>query len=74
MASTLYDMPVSNNGARVRFILKAKGLEKKGYVKIVPPSDLGGLKSEAYLKLNPQGKMVNNRIQNAIISIVSLNT
>ena len=53
----LYDMPVSNNGARVRLIIRAKGLDKRCGIKIVPPSDIGGLKSESYLRLNPQGKM-----------------
>lgn len=58
--SVLYDMPVSNNGARVRMLLKAKGLLSKDSmcnIVIRPPSDLGGLKSDEYLKLNPQGKM-----------------
>ena len=86
--AVLYDMPVSNNGARVRMLLKAKGLfGKEGGCNIVirciyysclsysatyiaigaymcshllnfrPPSDIGGLKSDEYLKLNPQGKM-----------------
>lgn len=50
-------MPVSNNGARVRMVIKAKELDKKAGFKILPPSELGGLKSDVYLKLNPQGKM-----------------
>ena len=52
---TLYDVPVSNNGARVRLLLYWKGLERD--FRIENPSVLGGLKSEAYLALNPQGKM-----------------
>jgi glutathione S-transferase len=52
---TLYDVPVSNNGARVRLLLYWKGLERD--FRIENPSVLGGLKSEAYLELNPQGKM-----------------
>ena len=52
---TLYDVPVSNNGARVRLILYWKGLERD--FRVENPSALGGLKSEAYLALNPQGKM-----------------
>ena len=52
---TLYDVPVSNNGARVRLLLYWKGLERDFCVE--NPSVLGGLKSEAYLALNPQGKM-----------------
>ena len=57
LRATLYDVPVSNNGARVRMIIRAKELDKKEGFKIVPPSDIGGLRSEAYLNLNPQGKM-----------------
>ena len=51
----LFDTPVSNHGARVRMIIRSKGIEE--YVDIKQPSDVGGLKSPAYLKLNPQGKM-----------------
>ena len=53
--STLYDMPVSNHGARVRLLLYKKGLESD--VKIAKPGDLGGLVSEEYKALNPQCKM-----------------
>lgn len=53
--ATLYDVPVSNNGARVRLLLYWKGIEAK--VKIENPAAIGGLKSEQYLSLNPQGKM-----------------
>ncbi|CEM05689.1 unnamed protein product [Vitrella brassicaformis CCMP3155] len=52
---TLYDMPISNHGARCRMIVYKKGIEDR--VTIRPPGDLGGLKSEEYLKINPQGKM-----------------
>jgi glutathione S-transferase len=51
---TLYDVPVSNNGARCRLILYKKQIED---VAIVAPTELGGLKSNEYLKRNPQGKM-----------------
>mmetsp|Transcript_85514 Transcript_85514/g.228038 ORF Transcript_85514/g.228038 Transcript_85514/m.228038 type:complete len:407 (-) Transcript_85514:14-1234(-) len=54
---TLYDMPVSNSGARCRIIIYKKGLSLENDILIKPPSDLGGLKSPAYLALNPQGKM-----------------
>jgi glutathione S-transferase len=50
---TLFDVPVSNNGARVRYVIYSQGLD----VDIQPPTILGGLRSEAYLALNPQGKM-----------------
>jgi len=55
--ATLYDMPVSNNGARARMIIYAKGLDASNKVEIKKPSELGGLKSPEYMALNPQGKM-----------------
>mmetsp|Transcript_6673 Transcript_6673/g.9783 ORF Transcript_6673/g.9783 Transcript_6673/m.9783 type:complete len:393 (-) Transcript_6673:98-1276(-) len=54
--STLYDMPVSNNGARCRLILYKKGISNDE-VAIASPVELGGLKTPEYLALNPQGKM-----------------
>jgi len=51
----LYDMPVSNNGARCRVIIYKKLIEDQ--VTIASPMDIGGLKSPEYLALNPQGKM-----------------
>jgi hypothetical protein len=49
-------MPVSSNGARVRMVLYYKRLE--ALVDIVSPVDAyGGLKTPAFLALNPQGKM-----------------
>jgi glutathione S-transferase len=53
----LYDVPVSNYCARVRYILYAKGLVDDGSVALVHPSSLGGLKSEAYTSLNSHSKM-----------------
>jgi len=53
----LYDVPVSNNGARVRLVLYSKGLDAAGDILIQSPAALGGLKSKEYLALNPQGKM-----------------
>ena len=53
---TLYDMPVSNNGARARMLLYYKGVEDQ--VEIVSPATFkGGLRSDEYLALNPQAKM-----------------
>lgn len=52
----LYDMPVSNNGARCRIILYKKGVSDD-QVAVVSPMTLGGLKSEEYLKKSPQGLM-----------------
>lgn len=54
--STLYDLPVSNNGARCRIILYKKEIPQEE-VKIVSPMEIGGLKSPEYLAMNPQGKM-----------------
>lgn len=53
---TLFDVPVSNNGARCRMVLYYKQISK-AEIAVVSPAELGGLKSEAYLKANPQGKM-----------------
>ena len=47
-------MPVSNHGARIRLIIKAKNLQD---VAVKPPESIGGLKGDAFLKLNPLGKM-----------------
>lgn len=55
-ASKLYDLPVSNNGARCRIILYKKEIPTDE-VQISSPMDLGGLKTPEYLELNPQGKM-----------------
>ena len=51
----LYDMPVSNHGARVRMVINAKKIGSQ--VQILPPTAIGGLKSPEYLSLNLQGKM-----------------
>lgn len=52
----LYDLPVSNNGARCRLIIYKKNIPTSE-VEIVSPETLGGLKSEEYRRVNPQGKM-----------------
>ena len=54
LQGVLYDLPVSNHGARVRMILRQKGIRT---VRIEAPQTLGGLKSDEYLALNAQGKM-----------------
>lgn len=55
-SATLYDLPVSNHGARVRLVIYKKQLEDR--VSILPPAELGGgLRSAEYLAKNPQGKM-----------------
>ena len=50
---TLIYMP-TNNCARIMLLLKLLGVDKE--IKIKSPKELGGLKSEDYLKINPQGK------------------
>lgn len=50
---TLFDVPVSNNGGRVRFLLYKKNLD----IDIRPPTEIGGLRSPSYLSFNPYGKM-----------------
>lgn len=52
----LYSTPLSNYGARVTLLLKWKGITEEE-VSTRNPSELGGLKSERYLALHPQGKM-----------------
>jgi len=50
---TLYDVPVSNNGARCRYVIYSQGLD----VAIASPAALGGLRSPEFLALSPNGKM-----------------
>ena len=50
----LYDVPVSNHGARIRMIIYGKDLKD---IEVMDPSTIGGMKSEEYLKLNPVGKI-----------------
>jgi len=52
----LYDVPVSNNGARCRIILYKKGIPQSE-VSIASPMDIGGLKSDEYKAINPEQKM-----------------
>jgi diadenosine tetraphosphate (Ap4A) HIT family hydrolase/glutathione S-transferase len=52
----LFDVPVSNNGARCRIILYKKEISNE-QVTILSPAHLGGLKSEDYKKLSPLGLM-----------------
>ena len=52
----LFDLPVSNNGARVRAILYHKQLSQQ-QVEIISPMKLGGLKSDEYMAVSPQGLM-----------------
>lgn len=52
---TVLDVPVSNHGARVRYILYKKKLED--VVDVASPAAVGGLGSDLYATLNPQRKM-----------------
>lgn len=51
---TLYDRPVSNNGARVRMILYYKEVDE---VSVELPEAIGGQKSDKFVAVNPQGKI-----------------
>ena len=52
---TLITVPVSNCCARIRFVVYKKGLDLE--IDFLRPKDppFGGLKTPAYLALNPQG-------------------
>eukprot|EP00741_Cyanophora_paradoxa_P004138 tig00000769_g4019.t1 len=52
--ATLFSVPVSNFAARCRHLVYAKGLEG-AEVEIKSPQDVGGLKSEEYMKARPAG-------------------
>jgi len=58
----LFDMPVSNNGARIRAILYYKQLSQQ-QVEIISPMKLGGLRSDEFKALSPQGLMPALTIQ-----------
>ena len=51
----LITAPVGNNPARIRMLVYHKGLEDEVVMKT--PADFGGMNSEAYRAVNPQGKM-----------------
>ena len=51
----LITAPVGNNPARVRMLIYFKGLEDE--IEMKSPADYGGLSSDSYRRLNPQGKM-----------------
>ncbi|KAL3822779.1 hypothetical protein ACHAXA_005944 [Cyclostephanos tholiformis] len=52
----LYDVPVSNNGARCRIVLYKKNISRDR-VNIISPASIGGLKSAEYKRLSPLGLM-----------------
>lgn len=51
----LLDAPVSNHGARVRFVVYVKGIARD--LQVLSPSALGGMRTPEYLQRNPFGKM-----------------
>ena len=62
--ATLYDVPVSNNGARIRIAIYAKGLEDR--IEVKAPTALGGLKSDEYVSRGV-GRFVSPPLADAII-------
>lgn len=58
----LYDVPVSNNGARIRCLIYKKKLQD--FIEVKSPMEIGGLSSEAYIELNPFGKMPVLQLEN----------
>ena len=52
---TLFDVPLSPYGARVRYCIYKYGLEDQADIR--SPAELGGVKSEEYMALHPAGKM-----------------
>jgi glutathione S-transferase len=71
--NVLFDIPVSNNGARARIILYKKGIPESE-CKIQSPMDLGGFKSDEYLKISPQGKVPSLKCQTTGQSIAESDT
>lgn len=69
----LYDIPVSNNGAKCRLIIYKKGLSDNE-VSITSPVDIGGLKGDEYLAMNPQGKMPLLKVQETGLCIPESDT
>lgn len=59
---TIYSVPVSNYSARVRYLIRRKELTEDE-VQICTPKELGGMKSEQYLKMNPLGKIPAASVQ-----------
>lgn len=55
-ADILYDVPISNHGARVRMIMYSKKLTAQ-QVDIVSPTVIGGMKSPEFFALNLLGKI-----------------
>lgn len=71
--NVLFDVPVFNNGGRVRIILYKKGVPESE-CKILSPVDVGGTKSDEYLKINPQGKVPSLKCQTTGQSIAESDT
>jgi len=69
----LFDVPVSNNGGRARIILYKKEIAESECT-IVTPMDVGGLRSEEYRAINPQGKMPALHSQTTGLSLAESDT
>lgn len=69
----LFDIPISNNGGRARIILYKKGIPESECT-IMSPMDVGGFKSEEYLKISPQGKVPALKCQTTGLSIAESDT
>lgn len=73
----LFDVPVSNNGARCRIILYKKGISRDE-VDIVSPAVTGGLRSEEYMKISPNGLMpcltIQKNLHHGMASLVESDT
>jgi len=51
----LISVPVGNNPARIRLLIYLKGIEDQ--IQLKTPFDYGGMQSDEYKRINPQGKM-----------------
>jgi len=69
----LFDVPVSNNGGRARIILYKKEIPESECT-IVTPMDIGGLRSEEYIAVNPQGKMPSLKSQTTGLCLAESDT
>mmetsp|Transcript_107966 Transcript_107966/g.220429 ORF Transcript_107966/g.220429 Transcript_107966/m.220429 type:complete len:372 (+) Transcript_107966:172-1287(+) len=69
----LFDVPISNNGGRVRIILYKKEIPESECT-VVTPMELGGFKSEKYLAINPQGKVPSLKRQTDGLSFAESDT
>lgn len=67
---SLFSIPVSNYSMRARYIAARKGLSEDDFT-VKAPADIGGLKSDQYMALNPLGKMPLLEIERSSAGIPS---